>query len=441
MTTPPTRASPTLRSLLTGLDGVDPDALDLTIHPGDAMYGFAAEQVGGVREQARLEYFRSGHNVWQVVDAALRQILGPRWPKRRPARVLDFGAGHGRVTRFLLPQLGASRLTSTEADPSAVEFLRAHFGLAAHQTPSDPSGVDLRHRFEQPEGFDAILALSVLTHLPEPAFEAWLKRWLDALTVEGGVLLFTTLGPATLLPGRSMPRSGFHFERISESRILDLDEYGTAWVTRDRVGRTLDRLTRGLARWKHVPRGVWNLQDLWLVTLDPRVHWGGDFELAVDLPTGQLEACRADGSILVASGWATGGRRPPRPARVELLLDGELVAEMETSGHRADAIEHLDLEEGAQVAAGFELRHRSNVPIDPATQVRIEVVDDVDPARSNGRRHVLHAGSVEGTELFLQMRGMLRDADHYRNQVEIFEQSRWGKMRRIWMSWKRRLRP
>lgn len=442
----PGRPSPTLRSLLDGLEGLDADSLDLTIHPGDAMHGFAEDLVCGVREQARVEYFRSGHHAWRVVDAALRQTLGPRYPKRLPARVLDFGAGHGRVTRFFLPMLGEERLTSTEADPSAVEFLRDHFGLTAHPTPADPEAddFDLRSRFEQPDGFDAILALSVLTHLPERTFTYWLKRWLDALTVEGGVLLFTTLGPDTLLPGRAMAPSGFHFERISESRVLDLDDYGTTWVTRDCVGRTLDRITGGLARWQHVPRGVWNLQDLWLVTLDPRLDWGDDFDAAVDQPTGHLESCLVEtlgdgGAVLTATGWATGGRRPPRKARVELRLDGEVVAEAETSGHRPDAVGHLGLAAGAEVATGFALRYESEADIDPGSQLRIDLVDDVEAAgQFTGHRHVLHAGSVEATELYLQVRHMRRESDHYRHQVEIFEASRWGKMRRTWMSWKNR---
>lgn len=450
----PAAASPTLRTLLAGLDGFDgpegADALDLTIHPGDAMYGFADEQCCGVREQARVEYFRSGHHAFRVVDAALRGLLGPRYPKRVPRRVLDFGAGHGRVTRFLLPRLGAERLTSTEADPSAVAFLGEHFGVSAHETPAEPTDFDLRRRLGRPEGFDVILALSVLTHLPEQTFEGWLRRWLDALTVEGGVLLFTTLGPTTLLPGRTMPRSGFTFERISESRVLDLDDYGTTWVTRDRVGRTLDRLTRGLARWKHVPLGLWNLQDLWLVTLDPRVHWDDDLDLALDRPTGHLETCRLDegGRVLRASGWATGGRRPPRRARVVLRLDGEVVAETETAGPRPDALQYLHLPADTKVATGFELRYESPEIIPPGAVLRIDVADidvadDVadDAAKPrSGARHVLHAGSVEATELFLQIKQLRRDADHYRNQVEIFEASRWGRLRRTWMDWKRRLR-
>lgn len=446
-TDPPPRPSPTLRSLLAGLDGVDPEAgsLDLKIHPDDTMYAFSEEMQHGVAEQARVEYLRSGHHAWRVVDAALGQVVGPRWPKRRPLRLLDFGAGYGRITRFLLPALGAERMTSTEADAGAVRFLREHFGLDARETSADADvdhadGFDLRRQLNRPEGFDAILALSVLTHLPERSFEAWLKAWLDALTVEGGVLLFSTLGPAAMLPGREMPRAGFHFERMSESRVLDLDDYGTAWVTPDRVGRLLDRLTDGLARWKHVPLGLWNLQDLWLVTLDPRLPWGDGFEFAVDQPTGRLESCRLsnDRRRLKVSGWAFGGLRPPRASRVELRLggesEGEPAAESETSGPRPDALAHLHLPAG-DTPAGFELHCERAEPIDPSSQLRLDVVD---PA--TGRRHVLHAGSIEATELFFQLAEARSEADRWRREAEVFEASRWGKMRRAWMSWKGRFR-
>lgn len=436
------RLSPALRSLLAGLEGFDPEAgsLDLTIHPDDAMYAFSEQVQHGVAEQARIEYFRSGHHAWRVVDAALGRVLGPRWPSRRPLRLLDFGAGYGRLTRFLLPALGRERMTSTEADAGAVAFLRDHFGLDAYETPVVPSddGIDLRRQLDRPGGFDAILALSVLTHLPERSFEAWLKAWLDALTVEGGVLLFSTLGSEVLLPGREMPRSGFHFERMSESRVLDLDDYGTAWVTPDRVGRTLDRLTRGLARWKHVPRGLWNLQDLWLVTLDPRVHWGDEFELAIDRPTGRLEHCRLsdDRRALRVSGWALGGLHPPRGAHIELRLDGEADGEVadgaETSGTRPDALTHLHLA-STDTSVGFELRCKRDEPINPSSQLRLDALDP-----QTGRRHVLHAGSVEATELFLQLHHAQSEADRWRREAEVFEASRWGRMRRAWMSWKRR---
>lgn len=447
------RPSPTLRSLLAGLDGVDPEAgsLDLTIHPDDTMYAFSEELQHGVAEQGLVEYFRSGHHAWRVVDAALAQAVGPRWPKRRPLRLLDFGAGYGRVTRFLLPALGSERMTSTEADADAVTFLRENFGLDAQETSgtvlpetvlskTSAGSFDLRRQLDRPEGFDAILALSVLTHLPEHSFEAWLKAWLDALTVEGGVLLFSTLGPAAMLPGREMPRSGIHFERVSESRVLDLDDYGTSWVTPDRVGRLLDRLTRGLARWKLVPLGLWNLQDLWLVTLDPRVHWGDDFELAVDQPIGHFEACHLaeDRRSLRVSGWASGGRWPARVPRVELILDGEAVAEvrpLETRPEAAAMLGHSHL--GDELLLDFSLSYEAPEPLDPSAQMRIEVIDDVGP-RCNGRRHVLHAGSVEATELFLQLRQARNEADRWRREAEVFEASRWGRMRRAWMSWKGR---
>lgn len=450
---------PTLDGLFEGLDGADAAAIDPTIHPGDAMFGFAEELCCGARGPARVEYFRSGHHAWSVVDDALRRILGPRYPARRPARVLDFGAGHGRITRFLLPAFGRERVTSAEADPSAVAFLRDHFGLRAQETPADPGdrdkgdrhetggGYDLRRELGSAEGFDLVLALSVLTHLPERTFVRWLRRWLDALTVEGGLLVFTTLGPKALLPGRSMPASGLHFERVSESRVLDLDDYGTTWVTPGWMGRTLDRLTGGLARWHHVPKGLWHLQDLWLVTLDPRIEWPPDLGAALDRPTGALEVCRLsdDGRVLEVSGWAAGGRRPPRGATVELRLGGERLAGVATSGHRADAAADLDLDfdldldrdggDSADVATGFHFRHESPHRLDPTAQLRLDVVDDHDP-RGNGHRHVLHASSIEAGELYLLLRQTQRGLEHFRNQVAIFEASRWGKMRRKWMELK-----
>jgi hypothetical protein len=273
---------------------------------------------------------------------------------------------------------------------------------------ADPSDRDLRREFQQPGGFDVILALEAPGELPDPDWVTRLRRRLDALTVEGGVLLLTSTRP----PG---------------------------WI-----GRTLDQLTGGLARWRHVPGAGLNPaapspEDLWLITLDPRVDWGADFELTIDQPTGCLERCALseDGRRLELSGWAAGGRFPPRGARIELMLDGEIVAESQTTDLRADAAQVLGATHADVLRLGFSLSYDAPEPLDPARRIRVVAVDDL-ASPSNGSRHELHAASLEATEPLLQLRHQRRIADHYRNQVELFEASRWGKLRRAWMALKAR---
>ena len=88
----------------------------------------------------------------------------------------------------------------------------------------------IAHLARETRRFDVIFVASLFSHLPERRFVPWL-RWLYRRLAPGGVLVVSTHGPESLLPGRALPAGGFHFETLSESRRLTGDEYGSTWVS------------------------------------------------------------------------------------------------------------------------------------------------------------------------------------------------------------------
>ncbi|MEM8932584.1 MAG: class I SAM-dependent methyltransferase, partial [Acidobacteriota bacterium] len=397
--------------------------LDAAIHPGDAMARFAERSSHGVRDVAWLEYFRSGHAGFRAVDQLLRWRFGGPEDGGGPSRLLDFGCGHGRVTRFLARTYGTERVVATEVDPGAVDFVR-RFGVEARVSTRDPAA------FEAPEGIDALVALSVLSHLPEAAFRGWLARWWQMLA-PGGLLVFSVLDERVLLPGRVMPDDGFHFERMSESEVLDLDDYGTTWVSeafvRDVLGDCFDA-----AVVERLPLGRWHLQDLWVLVKGPAPalpSLSAEPHPFDPGPVGYLEACEvsADRRRVEVRGWA---RSASGKTRVTLDLGGVEVATATPDGLRDD----LPPTALARGPAGFRLVADLPESIAPATRLCLTVRD----GRTDAVR-VLHLATVEATELYARLAEARADAARLADDVAVFEASGFGRLRRRWMAWKRQL--
>jgi SAM-dependent methyltransferase len=122
------------------------------------------------------------------------------------ASVADFGCGCGRVLRHLPDLLPSTQFTGLDIDPEAIQWCQAHL----------PAG----HRFHVvkdlppsplPQGeHDAVLALSVFTHLPLAHEQAWLAE-LVRITHPGGLLLLSFLDEEIML------REGFRPEQALEN--------------------------------------------------------------------------------------------------------------------------------------------------------------------------------------------------------------------------------
>jgi SAM-dependent methyltransferase len=106
------------------------------------------------------------------------------------ARVLDFGCGWGRLTRFLARDVAPGRLYGCDPVETILDVCRSS-GVPATLARSD----FLPDRLPFEETFDLAFAFSVFTHLSERAHERCLDALHGALAL-GGLLVVTVRPPA-----------------------------------------------------------------------------------------------------------------------------------------------------------------------------------------------------------------------------------------------------
>jgi SAM-dependent methyltransferase len=114
---------------------------------------------------------------------------------RRPlakSRVLDFGCGWGRLTRFLARDVEPGALFGCDPVESILDVCRKS-GVPATLARSEL--VPDRLPFDQ--RFDLVFAFSVFTHLSEPAHERCLRA-LHSAIAPGGILVVTIRPPEYL---------------------------------------------------------------------------------------------------------------------------------------------------------------------------------------------------------------------------------------------------
>lgn len=97
--------------------------------------------------------------------------------------VLDWGCGHGRVTRHFVQQWNAARICGTDIDDETIAWCREYLGGEFRTTPLLPPTPFA-------EGsFDGIFGLSVMTHLSAEVQAAWLDEIGRLLKPEGVALI------------------------------------------------------------------------------------------------------------------------------------------------------------------------------------------------------------------------------------------------------------
>jgi SAM-dependent methyltransferase len=173
--------------------------------------------------------------------------------------VLDFGVGCGRIARWW-PAGARTEWHGTDINPKLVGWCAASLPhLRASVNPLEPPTTYRDGRF------DAIYAISVFTHWPEPLQHAWMRE-LTRMLRPGGRLLFTTHGdvPAhrvLLDDERARYDRGEFVERFGEDAGSNLCNafHPPGWV-RGTLAADLDVLV-------HRPAGAPGIgnQDIWIV--------------------------------------------------------------------------------------------------------------------------------------------------------------------------------
>lgn len=223
------------------------------VHPHDHLFAYIVANGGADGVTA---YFRGGQKNARQAAAARAQWLG-----ERPARVLEFAAGYGRVARYRGDAFAGDDYVASDIHPAACDFMTAELGVATTPSADHPEEVAL------PGPFDFIFVLSLFSHLPGASFRRWLALLYEALA-PGGVLLFTTHGPfaADKTPGffgGMLGEGGWGYRPISDQPDLDPGSYGTMLATPRYVLKAIDAIGARLLGFRS---GAWfQLQDEWVI--------------------------------------------------------------------------------------------------------------------------------------------------------------------------------
>lgn len=153
-------------------------------------------------------------------------------------RVLDFGCGCGRVTRFLkeISSGHVEQVYGCDVDAEAIHWNCGHLADVGNffVIPNEPPVTAAL------PAFDVILALSVFTHLPENMEQAWLRQ-LRVWLAPGGMLVATFHGESfhRLVPAadcEAFKQAGFVHVDLGRTPGLP-DYYLTSFHTSDYVRR------------------------------------------------------------------------------------------------------------------------------------------------------------------------------------------------------------
>lgn len=189
-----------------------------------------------------------------------------RHPTKPQPRLLDWGCGAGRLAKYLAPECD---YTGIDLDREAIDWCRENIPHARFEL----QGLEARTEFAD-DSFDAILGISVFTHLKEEEQLAWLAE-LARITAPDGLVTVSICGATSLFnadqPQEVMDALAAHgFCDTGREPALDGVTSDDAYYRN--VYHTQDYIRRVWSRWFEVldilPGFVANMQDL--VFLRPR---------------------------------------------------------------------------------------------------------------------------------------------------------------------------
>lgn len=226
----------------------------------------------GLRSQDRMdEYFQQAEETLELID---RSLAFSGVDLREERRVLDYGSGFGRVTRYFVARYGASSVAIADTQARAVDFCKSAFGVDAYLVREPYNEMEIAGRF------DLIFAGSVFTHT---CAEVWGQVWelYHKLLDERGAIVFTTAGKHVVEYVENGALDGLE---ASVARIMTSDFHYNGYGYGNYPGATKAEARAGRCMvqpsWVHefiekrtnlkvrafVERGWWGRQDLFVVT-------------------------------------------------------------------------------------------------------------------------------------------------------------------------------
>jgi 2-polyprenyl-3-methyl-5-hydroxy-6-metoxy-1,4-benzoquinol methylase len=159
--------------------------------------------------------------------------------------VLEFACGYGRLTRHFVPTIGASKLTVSDIDGRAVDFVKERFGVDGFYSTTTACELINDGRY------DVIVVVSLFSHLSIEDWGPWLRRLHQMLNTDG-VLLFSTHNIKDAGENHAGENAaetkadGFLYREQNETRgRLNPERYGTAYVSEQYVERAVSENSVG----------------------------------------------------------------------------------------------------------------------------------------------------------------------------------------------------
>ena len=223
--------------------------VNCTIHPNDDIFNFIAREP--FSHNPVRDYLADG---WRTMSETMQVLEQVDRPLTGVSSMLEFASGFGRFTRHLARAL-PGRVTCSDVLPGSGDFAREQFGVKAFESSFEPEAIEF------PERYDVVFVLSLFTHLPVPAWNAWLRA-LGGAVAPGGVLLFSVHSEELAREelGVTLNDEGYCFLPHSESPTLDPEKYGTTLTTRQLVVDQV-RAALGVEPALYQPGAFWVGQD------------------------------------------------------------------------------------------------------------------------------------------------------------------------------------
>jgi SAM-dependent methyltransferase len=400
--------------------------LDRTIDERDDMLDFALQVFDRDRDVALTSYFQNGLEQFEVV----KQIAA--WRGTPPRRMLDFASGYGRLTRFLVHQQLAGEITVSDILEGGMEFQAAQFGVRTILSASSPSD------FVTPAKYDLIFVASLFTHLPPATFTPWLRRLASLLEPEG--LLLFSVHDESIAPAKVS--EGIAFETYSESRVLDVSDYGSTWVTERYVREQVGDLAC-----VRLPRALSNWQDLYVVSHAPLDHVS--FRRP---PKGFIERCEITPEGVRFSGWGTSVDE--EADRVEVRIDDAVAATTRefhprpdvAAAHHSEAATHSGFQLVVPHAAVRSFRYQTaTVSVfsrENAERILFHgTIDSATGSAAKERARVIEQNMVRAATIIAELEHRNAVLEHQRNELDrtiaAMKQSKFWKARERWFAIKR----
>ncbi len=166
-----------------------------------------------IGDTSTTRFLMGGAIIFKNIEHYLAE-LGHSWSDF--PRILDWGCGAGRVTRYMISDTG-STVTGVDIDPDNIAWCRQAYpeGRFEH--------VPLRPPMASGDGaFDFAIGLSVMTHLQEADQFLWLGE-LQRVVRPGGLVFLSVQGPTQFAYNRFPPHL---YRQVQEHGYLNLSRDG-----------------------------------------------------------------------------------------------------------------------------------------------------------------------------------------------------------------------